>query len=91
MLKSLSRFEKKLKILSIHDARVVVLPRHKGKGRPAKGKQPDFYVYRIEGNPVSLLQERTRLLERKSCFILATNQLDCAELSNEELLKVYKV
>ncbi|WP_339133108.1 MAG: IS1634 family transposase [Candidatus Electrothrix sp. GW3-4] len=89
-LKALSRFEKKLKILSIHDARVVALPRHKGKGRPAKGKKPDFYVYRIEGNPASLLQERTRLLERKSCFILATNQLDCEELSDEELLKVYK-
>jgi transposase len=89
-LKALSRFKNKLKILSIHDARIVALPRHKCKGRPAKGKKPDFYVYRIEGNAASLLQERTRLLERKSCFILATNQLDCEELSNEELLEVYK-
>ena len=88
--KALSRFENRLKMLSIHDARVVALPRHKGKGRPAGGKKPDFYVYRIEGNPASLLQERTRLLERKSCFILATNQLDCNELSDEELLEAYK-
>ena len=89
-LKALSRFENRLKMLSIHDARVVALPRHRGQGRPTKGKKPDFYVYRIEGNAASLLQERTRLLERKSCFILATNQLDCEELSDEELLKVYK-
>ncbi|MCI5222394.1 MAG: IS1634 family transposase, partial [Candidatus Electrothrix sp. AR4] len=89
-LKALSCFENKLKILSIHDTRVVALPRHKGKRRPAKGKQPRFHVYRIEGNAASLLQERTRLLERKSCFILATNQLDCEELSDEELLKAYK-
>ena len=49
-----------------------------------------FYVYRIEGNPGSLLQERTRLIERKSCFILATNELDSEELPDEELLKAYK-
>ncbi|WP_339137415.1 MAG: IS1634 family transposase [Candidatus Electrothrix sp. GW3-4] len=89
-LKALSRFENKLKMLSIHGAHVVALPRHAGKGRPAKGKHPDFYVYRIEGNPASLLHERTRLLERKSCFILATNQLDCEELSDEELREAYK-
>ncbi|WYD82360.1 MAG: IS1634 family transposase [Candidatus Electrothrix gigas] len=89
-LKVLSRFESRLKMLSIHDAQVVALPRHKGKGRPAKGKKPDFYVYRIEGNSAILLQERIRLLERKSCFILATNQLDCEELSDTELLEVYK-
>jgi transposase len=89
-LKALSRFEKGLKILSIHNAQLVALPRHKEKGRPAKGKKPDYYVYRIEGNPASLVQERARLLERKSCFILASNQLDCEELSNEELLKTYK-
>jgi len=89
-LKALSRFENKLKMLSIHGAHVVALPRHTGKGRPAKGKQPDFYVYRIKGNSASLLHERTRLLERKSCFILATNQLDCEELSDEELREAYK-
>ncbi|WYD79592.1 MAG: IS1634 family transposase [Candidatus Electrothrix gigas] len=44
----------------------------------------------IEGNSAILLQERIRLLERKSCFILATNQLDCEELSDTELLEVYK-
>ena len=89
-LKALSRFENRLKILSIHNAQVVALPRHKGKGRPASGKKPDFYVYRIEGNLASLIQERTRLLERKSCFIIATNQLNYEELSDEELLEVYK-
>jgi transposase len=36
------------------------------------------------------LQERVRRLERKSCFILATNQLDCEALSEEECIAAYK-
>ena len=36
------------------------------------------------------MRERTRRLERKSCFILATNQLDCQALSDEDLIAAYK-
>ena len=32
----------------------------------------------------------TRRLERKSCFILATNQLNCEALSDEDLIVAYK-
>ncbi len=69
----------------VSDAQINVVPRYKGKGRPAQGCKPDFYVYRIAGGLASIPQERTRRLERKSCFILATNQLDCGVLSDEAL------
>ena len=59
------------------------------KGWPAQGRKPDFYVYRIEGALVSLPFDLTRRLERKSCFILATNQLDCTELSDEDLIAAF--
>lgn len=88
--KALTQCKNKLKILSLDDAHIVVLPRYKGKGRPAQHREPDFYVYRITGSPASQIAERTRLLERKSCFILATNQLDCEKLTDEELLAAYK-
>ena len=45
---------------------------------------------RTVSSMASNLQERTRRLERKSCFIIATNQLDCQSLSDEELIGVYK-
>jgi len=38
----------------------------------------------------SLLQERVRRLERKSCFILATNQLDSGLFPDAELIAAYK-
>lgn len=87
---ALTALEKKLKTTSVEDARIVAIPRYKGKGRPAQGRKPDFYAHRIEGGLASLPQERKRLLERKSCFILATNQLDCDQLSDEDLIAAYK-
>lgn len=88
--KALAAFEKTLKISMVAEIRVNALPRFKGKGRPARGRQPDFHVYRIEGSPASCVQERTRRLQRKSCFILATNQLDCQALDDEALIAAYK-
>jgi transposase len=88
--KALAAFEKKLKMTGIAELQVNALARFKAKGRPAKGRKPDFYVYRIQGALASRPQQRTRRLERKSCFILATNQLDCQALSNEQLIGAYK-
>lgn len=89
-LKALERFEKTLKIGMLGETRIEALPRFKGKGRPAKGREPDFHVYRIAGALASRVQERQRRLERKSCFILATNQLDAQTLSDEDLIAAYK-
>nr|WP_276611701.1 IS1634 family transposase [Thiorhodococcus mannitoliphagus] len=89
-LKALARFERTLKIAMLGETHIEALPRFKGKGRPAKGREPDFFVYRIVGALASRVQERQRRLERKSCFILATNQLDEQVLSDEDLIAAYK-
>jgi transposase len=88
--KALEAFENTLNMIVVSEARINPLPRFKGKGRPARGRQPDYYRYRIEGALASRVQERTRRLQRKSCFILATNQLDCQALSDEDLIAAYK-
>jgi len=69
---------------------IQALPRFHGKGRPARGRTPDFYLYRITGALASQVQQHQRRLERKSCFILATNLLDDTLLSEAELIAAYK-
>jgi len=88
--KALALFEKQQKTTFVHDVQVNAYPRYQGKGRPGKDREPDYYVYRIECGIASKPQERNRRLERKSCFILATNQLDGEALSDEELIAAYR-
>ena len=88
--KALAAFEKTLKMTFVAEAQVTALARYHGKGRPARNRAPDFHVYRLSGGLASLPTQRTRRLERKSCFILATNQLDGDALSDEQLLAAYK-
>ena len=88
--KALAAFKKQLKMTFVSEAQVNIVPRYKGKGRPAQGREPSAIVYRIEGGLASMLQERTRRLVCSSCFILATNQLNCEALSDEDLIAAYK-
>lgn len=88
--KALTILEKKSNLTFVSDVQVTAHAHYKEKGRPAYDHAPDFYTYRVEGNMASKPQERTRRLERKSCFIIATNQLDCQSLSDEELISTYK-
>ena len=88
--KALTLLEKKFNLSLVFDAQVTAQAHYKEKGRPAQDRSPDFYTYRVEGSLASNLQERNRRLERKSCFIIATNQLDCQALSDEELIRAYK-
>ena len=76
-------FEKKLKMTSVVDRQVNALPHYRKSGRPTQ--KPDFYGYRVCGGMASKLSERTRRMERKRCFILATNQLD-----DQALIAAYK-
>lgn len=88
--KVLADFEKTLTLNFLSEVKINVIPRFKGKGRPAGDRLPDYFDYRIEGAMASNLQEYTRRLQRKSCFILATNQLNHEALSHEELIAAYK-
>jgi transposase len=87
---ALAAFENTLQLSVVNDAQVTALARYRSKGRPTRHRAPDFYAYRIGGHLASNPAYRTRQLERKSCFILATNELDCAVLSDEQLLAAYK-
>lgn len=83
-------FEKALKFTFIADARVIAVPRYQNKGRPVRGRRPDFHVYRLAGGLASLPAHRLQRLQQKSCFLLATNQLDSTALADEALIAAYK-
>ena len=89
-IKALEALEKKLKMTQVYDFSLIKKPRFNKKGRPAKEAQPDYYVWQIEGGIASIIETRACKLRRKSCFIIATNQLDDAELNDEELIRRYK-
>jgi transposase len=88
--KGLAALEKKFKMTRISDYSVIESPRFNKTGRPAKDAQPDYYTWKIEGGIASIIETREIKLRRKSCFILATNQLDDTELNEEEVIRKYK-
>lgn len=87
---ALVHWEKTLKATWISEVKVIKKPGYLNPGRPAKNKEPDYYSYQITGGLASRLDTHEQRLQRKSCFILATNQLDMAALSDDALLANYK-
>ena len=88
--KQLNQFKKPLKVTEIHQVTYVKKPRFHKKGRPVKGAKADEYFWQIEGNISTVIEHRVYRLRKKSCFILATNQLDETALNEEDLLHRYK-
>jgi transposase len=86
---ALARLQKTLKVVALHDPRMVEVTGFKGKGRPGKDRKPDAVSYRIEADVASVLETRHRKIQQKSCFIIASNQLDEAQLSHETMLDHY--
>ena len=83
-------FEKTLTLTTVVDRQIVVVPHYRRAGRPTKDRQPEAISYRIEGALASRPDQYTCQLQRKSCFILATNQVDSEALPDDELLNAYK-
>ena len=83
---ALTHLQKKLTVVALHDPRIVEVAGFKGKGRPRKGRKPDTISYRIEAGVASVLEARQHKIQQKSGFILASNQLDETQLSDEALL-----
>jgi len=88
--KMIAKLQEKLKATQINDVIIVKKGRFNKKGRPPKDAKPDFFVWQIEGSIASMIEERELRLRRKSCFILATNQLDEKQLTEEEMIRRYK-
>ena len=86
----MAHLQKTLKVVALYDPCIVEMDGFKGKGCPFKGRKPDTVSYRIEAGVASVLETRYRKIQQKSCFILASNQLEEAQLSHEELLGYYR-
>jgi transposase len=86
---ALAHLQKTLKVVALHDPCIIEVEGFKGKGRPRKGQAPDAVNYRIEAGVASVLETRHRKIQQKSCFIIASNQLEETQLSHEEMLDYY--
>ncbi len=86
---ALAQLQKTLRITILHDPKIVEIASFNNKGRPRKGQLPDTIRYRIEAGIASVLDIRQRKIQHKSCFIVASNQLDEVQLSDEEMLEFY--
>ncbi len=64
--------------------------RHRKSGRPSKTPKPTTSYYRIEADLIPNPEAITVEKRKAGRFILATNVLDCDQLSNSELLIEYK-
>jgi transposase len=88
--KALAAFEKGRWLCAVADVTVVEVAHHGKRGRPRQGQPPKTLTYRLEGALISRPEQRRLRLQRKSCFILATNELDTEALSDDALLAAYK-
>ncbi len=75
--------------LEVH-SELVAHPHYAGKGRPRKDADPVTHHWQIVAD-VSVNQQRVEEeARRKACFIVGTNVLDPAMLSDQELVTTYK-
>jgi transposase len=87
---ALTTFEHSLQATFLPTVIVYPTPRYGKRGRPRPDAQPARVVYTIEGALASSLAPRQALIDQHRCFILATNELDEATLSPQEVLNGYK-
>jgi transposase len=87
--KALAYVQKKLPVTALIEPRIVEATKFDGKGRPRKNQIPDTVGYRIEASIASPIEPKLRKVQQKCCFIIATNELEETQLSNEELLGFY--
>jgi transposase len=86
--RAIDALTRKLKISALHGVRVEALPRYNKRGRPADGAVPDAYAYRVHATMASDYDQYIQRLQRKSCFILATNRTEVADA--EKIVTTYK-
>jgi len=87
---ALAHFASDLQATFLHDSTICPTPRYGKRGRPGPEAQPDQVVYHIAGALASRVAARQALVDQHSCFILATNELDEAQLPAPAVLAGYK-
>jgi transposase len=85
----LAKYRKSLKYHSVQ-AELIEEKHHDKKGRPAKDAVAGKSVWRIQGALIENQEHIAKELSRKGFFIISTTDLDTKELSDEEMLSVYK-
>jgi transposase len=88
--RALAAFRGTLKVLEVHDADVIERRHRKSAGKPAADAVPKSVSYHLDGALAAPIALRGRRLIRRSCFILATNELDEGVLGDGEVLRAYK-
>jgi transposase len=87
--RALAKLQKKLTTIKLHDIVIEEVASYEGKGRPGKKRQPNKISYYLQANAASELLGYERKVQQKSCFIIASNQLEESELSSEEMMSYY--
>jgi len=87
---ALATFAQGLQATFLATSSVCPTSRYGKRGRPGPGSQPASVVYHINGALASPLAMRQTLVEQRSCFLLATNELDATVLPPQALLDGYK-
>lgn len=87
---ALRTFEQALQTTFLSTSTVRAQPRYGKRGRPGPDTPPAHVVYHIDGALASSRTARQARIDQHSCFILATNTLDPAQLPPHEVLTGYK-
>jgi transposase len=88
--RALASFRGTLRVLEVHGADVIERRHYKSAGKPAADAVPESIGYHLDGALAAPISVRGRRLIRRSCFILATNELDEDALGDPEVLQAYK-
>jgi transposase len=89
-LKAMKKFEQTLHYYRLSQVSVVQQAHHGKRGRPQQNSQPQAHSYHLQATLVAnqeTIEEQQRIAGR---FILATNVLECEQLSGVEVLTEYK-
>jgi transposase len=71
-------------------AQLVEHPKYAQPGRPRTGASPDHVAWQIVATLAVDETAVARVIRRQASFLVATNVLDPAQLSNQELIQIYK-
>jgi transposase len=71
-------------------AQLVEHPQYAQPGRPRTGASPDQVAWQIVATLAVDETAVARVIRRQASFLVATNVLDPAQLSNQELIQIYK-
>lgn len=87
---ALQRLQATLKFTPVEQVSFEEVPYYDRRGRPGAGQRPAGVHVRLTGAIATTLASRQALLEQRSRFILATNELDAQALPPAEWLAAYK-